>query len=61
MMRNAYLSLAAKRRRQMGEESEAAAEAPLEPDGGRMAKTAATRARSRRRRMPIWRSARNSC
>jgi DNA gyrase subunit A len=31
-VRNAYLSLAAKRRRQMGEESEAAAEAPLEPD-----------------------------
>jgi DNA gyrase subunit A len=31
-VRNAYLSLAARRRRQMGEESEAAAEAPLEPD-----------------------------
>src|SRR2546430_15028766 len=31
-IRNAYLSLAARRRRQMGEESEAAAEAPLEPD-----------------------------
>ena len=33
-MRNAYLSLAAKRRRQMGEESEAAAEAPLEARRG---------------------------
>jgi DNA gyrase subunit A len=31
-VRNSYLSLAAKRRRQMGEEGEAAAEAPLEPD-----------------------------
>src|SRR5438552_11201150 len=31
-IRNAYISLAARRRRQMGEESEAAAEAPLEPD-----------------------------
>jgi DNA gyrase subunit A len=31
-VRNAYLSLAARRRRQMGEESEAAAEAPLEAD-----------------------------
>jgi DNA gyrase subunit A len=31
-VRNAYLSLAAKRRRQMGEESEAAAEVPLEPE-----------------------------
>ncbi|MBO0739511.1 MAG: DNA gyrase subunit A, partial [Alphaproteobacteria bacterium] len=30
-LRNSYLSLAAKRRRQMGEESEAAAQAPLEP------------------------------
>jgi len=30
--RNAYLSLAARRRRQMGEESEAAAEAPIEPE-----------------------------
>ena len=60
-MRNAYLSLAARRRRPIGEEGEAASRT-----AARAARRARPRrrdeaARSRRRSTPIWRRARNSC
>ena len=61
-MRNAYLSLARDRRRQMGEESERRRpERRRRPAPNPRTAKPTPRRRSRRSSSPIWRRARNSC